>query len=140
MQWMAFAALLLMAQVGRAATYTVSTAGSSGVGSLRWAIDQANATGGAAVTEIHFIDSLQGKTIRVTSSALPPILKDNIQILGLTNASGRPVLQLDGSLLGPSVPWGGQPTRVDRQGSQPLRHPRLVHRWLPRRRHQHLGC
>jgi len=43
----------------------------------------------------------------VTTSALPPIVKDNIQILGLTNASGRPVLQLDGSFLGPSVPWGG---------------------------------
>jgi len=39
MRWMAFASVLLTTQVGRAATITVSTAGDSGVGSLRWAIN-----------------------------------------------------------------------------------------------------
>jgi len=91
---------------GYAGTYTVTTTANAGPGSLRWAIGQANLTGGGSICQILFAPALKGKTIKPVSEALPPITKAFIYVMGDIDGNGTPDVQLDGSLLW-SPPWGG---------------------------------
>jgi hypothetical protein len=66
------------------ATFTVLNTSDAGAGSLRDALNQANAAAGADV--INFDPALTGQAIRVTSAALPDIT-DALTLTGLGSAS-----------------------------------------------------
>jgi hypothetical protein len=97
----AVAALMLLLaplDVARADSYVVDNPLDSGVGSLRWAIGQANANG--RPDAIKFVPSMAGKTIKLMT-ALPALTNPGTVILADMGADGTPDVQLDGRSTGP---------------------------------------
>ncbi len=98
---------LLPVQSVRAATYTVTTTADSGVGSLRWAIEQVNANPGPDTIQFN-IAGCGGVCILQPASPLPILTDDVTTIDGYTQAGASPAttgapaviqIQIDGSLL-----------------------------------------
>jgi hypothetical protein len=77
-----------------AATYTVTSTGNVGKGSLRWAIAQANSRAGADT--IAFAPALMGQTIAPTL-LLPAITDPRTTIDGDLNDDGAPDVQISGA-------------------------------------------
>jgi hypothetical protein len=93
-----------------ATTYTVTTAVDSGVGTLRWAIDQANArVGGDRIT---FAAGLSGATISPTTE-LPTLVDSTTTIDGDLNDDDAPDVTLDGA----SAPEHSDGLRVEGDGA-----------------------
>jgi parallel beta-helix repeat protein len=84
-------------------TYAVTTTNDSGVGSLRWAITQANATAGLDAVTFSITVSENIASIQLLSSL--PTISDSVQILGNTQPgyTGSPLIELDGTLAGISA-------------------------------------
>ena len=93
-------ALLLVCVVSWSATYQVTTPAKSGVGSLKWAIGQANSNPGA--DDIIFVPTMAGQIIKPTAS-LPAITDDGTRIYGDINGNGVPD---DVALSGRNLPEG----------------------------------
>lgn len=87
------ATLLVVAGPGQAATYTVTRTADTGWGSLRWAIEQANAHEGSDV--IQFSSGMTGQVIR-PSTPLPALSDEETTINGDTAGDGRPHVALNG--------------------------------------------
>jgi hypothetical protein len=82
---------------GWARTYTVQTAENAGLGSLRWAINQANTY--ASADTIRFAAKMKGQTIFV-STPLPALTNESTVIDGDVDDDGAPDVALDGHLAG----------------------------------------
>jgi len=87
--------LLLLPCVAQAATYTVINTADAGVGSLRWAINQAN--GNAGADTIDFGIGSGAKTIALVS-ALPPIAQAvTIDATTQPGFAGTPLIEINGA-------------------------------------------
>jgi len=89
--------LLLWTALAPAATYTVTDDADSGAGSLRWAINRANARAGA--DRIEFAPAMLAKVIR-PATRLPALLDDDTTLDGDIDDDGVPDAILDGDQLG----------------------------------------
>ncbi len=87
------ATIVLLGAVASAATLTVTTDASSGVGSLRWAMEQANESAGADT--IVFEQGMIGAVIRPTTP-LPALESPGTTIDGDIDDDGTPDITLDG--------------------------------------------
>jgi hypothetical protein len=92
----AVAAALGFAHTAWATTYVVNNARNAGVGSLRWAIKQANTHTGP--DEIHFAPALSGQTILLTK-ALPALNDAGTTIDGDIDDDASPDIVLNGRRL-----------------------------------------
>lgn len=89
----ALAIALGFAHTGWATTYVVNNTQNAGVGSLRWAIKQANTHTGP--DEIRFAPALSGKSI-LPNKALPALNDDATTIDGDIDDDGKPDIVLNG--------------------------------------------
>jgi hypothetical protein len=88
-------ALVLLLPIGPVlATYTVTTTADAGDGSLRWAIEQANAQP-TDVAYIRFRAALSGSTISPLTP-LPAVTLDRTSIEGDVDLGGDPDITIDG--------------------------------------------
>ena len=104
---------LLPVQSVQAATYTVTTTADSGAGSLRWAIEQANANPGPDTIQFNIAGCGGVCTIQPTS-VLPTITDDGTTIEGYSQPGASPatasdsatiLIEIDGSLIAANT-WG----------------------------------
>jgi titin len=95
------ALVLALPCLAQAATYTVTNTADSGTGSLRWAINQANANAGTDT--IHFSIGSGAKTI-APASALPTITQ-TVTIDATTQGgyAGTPLIEINGANAGSGV-------------------------------------
>jgi hypothetical protein len=96
-----FAALLIECSGLHAATFTVTNANDSGVGSLRTAIQNANSAVGADLINFNIPSGPGPFTINL-ASALPPIFPEPVAIDGTTQAgyTDKPRIELNGTNAG----------------------------------------
>ena len=86
-------------------TFLVTSTSDSGVGSLRWALDRANAHPNVSGADrIEFAFGGSGPFRFTPATQLPPV-NDPVRILGSTQPgySGTPLIELDGSLLSGNI-------------------------------------
>lgn len=88
----------LVTGLGSANFYLVTNTSPYGDGSLRWAIEQANAHAGSDT--IRFNSTLAGGTIALTTP-LPAVTDDWTMIDGDIGGNGSPDIVIDGHMLGP---------------------------------------
>src|SRR5437868_1061746 len=95
-----FAALVVSAVMAKSATFVVTNAASSGTGSIRDAITQANSNPGPDVISFNLPGAAQ---IHLTSPL--PAITEPVRIDGTTQPgyAGSPLLQIDGSLVSNSA-------------------------------------
>jgi uncharacterized repeat protein (TIGR01451 family) len=104
--------MLLPAREVQADTYTVTTTADSGDGSLRWAIEQANANLGPDTIQFN-IAGCGGVCTLQPESALPTLADDETTLEGYSQPGASPataddsailLVEIDGSLAGAGVP------------------------------------
>ena len=92
--------LVSVSSVTWANTYMVSSTADSGAGSLRWAIEQANAHAG--VDQVKFAAGMDGQTIKPTTP-LPAVNDTYTRITGDIDLDGAPNVFISGELLATSA-------------------------------------